>query len=510
MRCVVQHRWTCRAPAAVLLATLTLVSSRARAQAAPADATPAPAPPTQPAQARGEPWTQSPALGADPPLLPPPSANQPTSTSGTDVAPPSGAAPVPVIVGDSNAKSDEARGRVLELETRLALDEARMKTLEDDLGPLRHLKVQGYVQFQYQYQSFDAAASPNRIDGKLPPGISPNDVIAKPDGTTTNANRFRLRRTRLRTIYETDILRVFLQVDLLPAGGPTATQGTIARNAEATGVARWNKDIKTEFTGGLYQVPFLFETVESSMYRPWIERTSASQNMFPSERDLGVHAKTFINKDAITVDVGILNGDRIAEKTFVLQPDLNASKDFFAAATTHVGPFTGLLSGYVGRGHAIDATALRVKNFNRLAANLGVMVAHPFVKKLGETKVMSELGFGTNMDTGVTYPFAVPSIPKNFSDGVTDHNERWFYVRLDQELTKWGIAGFRFDTYTTDSSLENNSRHTYGLMGGLRFSKLLRLINEGTYAVDNIHADGASAPSKHVWGYTAWLQGSFY
>ena len=71
-------------------------------------------------------------------------------------------------------------------------------------------------------------------------------------------------------------------------------------------------------------------------------------------------------------------------------------------------------------------------------------------------------------------------------------------------------AGFRFDTYTTDSSLKNNGRDTYLLMGGLRFSKYLRLINELSYAIDNIHPEGAGAPSKHIYGYTAWMQGSFY
>ncbi len=456
------------------------------------------------AQPRVEP---TPAQAADPPPIPAPGSQTPISSSGTDVAPPGptlGAALLPA----ADAPLGDARRR--DLDTRLALDEARLKTLEDDLGPLRHLKVQGYVQFQYRLQSFNAAASPNLINGALPAGISSNDVVAKADGTTTNTNLFRLRRTRLRTIYETDIMRVFLQVDLLPAGGPTATQGTIARNAEATGIAHWTKDLKTELTGGLFQIPFRAEVIESSMYRPWIERTFASQSLFPSERDLGVHAKTIYGKDLVALDLGVINGHRIGEKSFVLQPDLNSSKDFFGTVTTKVGPFSANLAGYLGRGQVVDATALRVKNFNRLGANLGAQWAQTFTEKLGETKVLAELMFGTNMDTGVLAAFAVPTIPKNFSDGVRDLNERGFYVRVDQEVTKWGIAGFRYDTYTTDSSIANNGRDTYTFMAGARFSKLLRLINEASYAIDNLHAEGAAAPSKHIFGYTAWLQGSFY
>ena len=454
--------------------------------------------------ALAQPTEPTPAQAADPPPIPPPAApGPPISTSGSDVAPPT----TPSLLPSEGSTREERRR---ELDARLAVDEARLKTLEDDLGPLRHLKVQGYVQFQYRVQSFNAAASPNLINGALPAGISSNDVIAKADGTTTNANLFRLRRTRLRTIYETDIVRVFLQVDLLPAGGPTATQGTIARNAEATGIAHWTKDVKTEFTGGLYQVPFLMEVVESSMYRPWIERTIMSQSLFPSERDLGVHAKTIYGKDLVALDVGILNGQRIGEKSFVLQPDLNGAKDFFATATVKSGPVAASLAGYLGRGQIVDATAIRVKNFKRLGASLGAQLAKTFSERLGQTKVIGELMFGSNMDTGVLNGFALPTIPKTFTDGVKDLNERGLSIRLDQELTKWGIAGFRYDMYTTDSSIANNARDTYAFMAGARFSKYLRLINEASYAIDNLHPEGAAAPSKHIFGYTAWLQGSFY
>jgi hypothetical protein len=154
--------------------------------------------------------------------------------------------------------------------------------------------------------------------------------------------------------------------------------------------------------------------------------------------------------------------------------------------------------------------ALRVKNFNRLGANLGVQLAKTFTARLGETKLIAELLFGTNMDTGALTAFALPTIPKTFSDDVKDLHERALYLRAEQELTRWGIAGFRYDTYTTDSSLANNARDTFTLMAGARFSKFLRLINEASYAVDNLHPEGAPAPSRHIYGYTAWLQGSFY
>ena len=452
----------------------------------------------------------TPAQAADPKPIPPPAYGTPVSTSGSDVVPPAPLLPVAPTEGGPAVDPLGSAERRRQVDARLAVDEARLKTLEDDLSPLRHLKVQGYVQLQYRLQSFNAAASPNLINGSLPAGISSNDTIAKPDGATTNTSLFRLRRTRLRTIYETDILRVFLQVDLLPAGGPTATQGTIARNAEVTGIAHWTNDLKTEVTGGLFMVPFLRETTEISLYRPWIERTFTSQSLFPNERDLGVHAKTIYGKDLVSLDLGILNGQRLGESKFVLQPDLNGAKDFFAMAAVEKGPVAASLSGYLGRGQLVDPVAIRVKNYGRLAANLFAMFRKTFSEKLGETKLLGELMFGRNMDTGVISPFALPVIPASFTDGVKDLDERALYVRLDQEITKWGIAGFRFETYTSDSSVKNNARDTYGFMAGARFSKLLRLISEVSYAIDNLHPEGAPAPSKHIFTYTTWLQGSFY
>lgn len=421
--------------------------------------------------------------------------------------------PAPVANdADATKRAEATQIRVRDLEARVALDEARLRTLESDVGPLRHLKFLGYVQLQYLLQSFNAAASPNRqADGSLPPGISSNDVIARADGTTTNTNAFRLRRTRLGATYETDVMRVFLQFDLLPSGGPAATQSTIARNAEATGIAHWTNDIRTEVTGGLFLVPFRMELEELSLYRPFIERTWASLNLFPTERDLGVHAKTIAWRDRLSVDVGILNGQRLGEPRFVLQPDLNASKDFFATlGARKLGPMEFSLSGYFGRGQIVDSKLLRVKNYDRYAANVGARFAHVLAPKLGETRLMGELLFGKNMDTGVVYPFAVPAIPAQFTDDVAGLGERALYLRAEQELTRWGIAGFRFDTYTTDVSQANNARDTYTFMLGARFTKYLRLMNELGYAIDNIHPKGGTAPSQHILQYSAWLQGSFY
>lgn len=477
---------------------------------APTSAHAQPAPPEKPKSSDYDPAKES-----DPPLLPdkdPPPPPPPLSTSGTDVAPSVPTTPRPVVIEDKVAVGqgdEQARAKIRELEARVALDEARLKTMETDLGFLRNLKVQGFIQMQYRFQDFNAAASPNATNGVLPNGIGANDVIARADGTTTNTNLFRLRRTRLRVIHETDVTRFFLQIDAAPIGGPAPGLGTIARNAEATGKANWTKNLRTEVTGGLFMVPFRRELTEISLFRPWIERSWAAQNMFPTERDIGVHVNTIMD-DKFAIDIGVLNGQRLGETRFFALPDLNRSKDFYLAAQVTTGPATFSAHGYAGSGVVVDPQQLRVKNYPRYGLNFGIVFGKTFFKDVGETRLLGEIAFTQNMDTGVNYAFGVPAIPARLTDDVVDIHQRSLYVRVEQDLTRWALAGFRYDTYTLDTSVKNNARDTYAIMAGAKFSKLFRWINEVSWAIDNIHPENTTAPSRHIFQYTSWLQGSIY
>jgi hypothetical protein len=439
------------------------------------------------------------AQGTEPP--PPPPAEPPL------VPPAKPATPPP------SERDKEVEARFAADEGRFAADEARIKKLEDKkTNPiLDHLKIEGYAQAQFLAQTFNKAASPNLVNGDLPEGIGSNETIAKADGTTTNSTFFRLRRTRLRLKYEPDFMRVFLQFDPAPAGGPSSPTGTIARNVEVAGIARWSKTVKTEIGAGLFQVPFRFELIESSMYRPFIERSWASQNLFPTERDLGVWAKTTaLEGDKLIVEAGVVNGQRIGEAHFVELPDLSKRKDLIGRVSYKVGPLNLGAFGYVGRGQRVDAKDLRYKTFDRWGVNLGATFTEKLIPSLGETRGYAELMFGKNMDTGVRYTFGLPAFPTNLADDVIDLHQRGFYIRVEQDFTEKVLAGFRYDMYTIDSAVKNNARDTYTLMAGVRFHKLLRVINEASWIVDNMHAPNVPPPSKHIFQYSLWMQGSFY
>lgn len=371
------------------------------------------------------------------------------------------------------------------------------------------MTVGGYLQPQLLLQSFNAAASPNRVSGNLPAGISANDTTAKADGTTTNGNMFRLRRTRLRVAFETDVMRAFLQIDVLPNGGAAPGIGTIARNAEVTGKIHWTRDVRTEVTMGLFQMLARYELVEALMVRPFIERTWFSQNAFPTERDIGVHAKTIALKEKLTADIGVVNGQTLGQPTFVLEPDLNKAKNVVGWFAYDFGPVTVGVNPYFGRGQVVDGASLRFKQFTQWSGNAMAIVKLPIFKKLGESRLYSELTFTQNMDTGIKYAFAVPAIPANFASDVTNLHGRAFYARLEQDVTRWFLAGYRFDTYTPDSSIKDNARDTHALLAVARFSPNLRFMNEVGLAFDNVHPRGQGAPGRNSLYFSSVLQATF-
>jgi hypothetical protein len=460
-------------------------------------------------------WPENPATAADPKPIPRPGATDepPVSASGTDLVPPTTPPPPTIVLGGGAGDAEAAartEARLRDLEARLAADEERLRRDEARTRWMRYLKIGAYVQPQLLITSYDANASPNQQpNGQLPAGIHSNDVIAKSDGTTTNNTMFRMRRTRLRTTFSTDIVRLYLEIDPFPAGGVGPGIGTVVRDAEATGIARWTRDIRTEVGAGVFMVPVSLELRERSDVRPFIERSWAIQNVFPLERDIGVHAKTSALHDRLQVDVGIVNGQRLGEPHFVAQPDLNKSKDGFAHIKYRVRMLTFGVAGYLGRGEIVDANQLRFKQFQRWWVNYELGAHHRFVRALGETSLSAELAIAQNMDTGVNYPFAVPAIQQSINDEVINLDERSLVIRFEQELSRWLLAGYRYDFYSTDTSIKNNARDTHAMLLVARFTHNLRWMNELDYAIDNMHRTGQDAPARHILSFSSVLQASF-
>jgi hypothetical protein len=418
----------------------------------------------------------------------------------------------PALASALNAQEAAAlEDRVRALEARLAADEATSGNAMPEWVSKFH--ISGFIQPQLLVQSYNTAASPNLIAGALPPGVSPNDAIAKTNGTTTNGTFFRLRRARLKTEFmPTEGTRLVFEFDPTPAGGQIGGTGTIARQVEAQGIAKWSPFVTTEFAGGIFKLPFGFEVLQNDADRPFIERSWGEQNMTPGEFDTGARAYTTWAKDgrSFGLQLAVVNGQTEGEPGFSLDPDLNRAKDFVGRTFFDFGDWAEIgASGYYGVGQTVDPVELRFKQFQRWAGNGEINLRHTFSETVGATKIFAEATFAQNMDRGVHYAFALPAIPATITSNVTNMKERSLWVRLEQDLSKWATLGLRWDEYTPDISQTSNARDTFGVVGVAHFTPWLQAMLEYDHAIDHVHPNGAPAPDRLIDMGSAVLQARF-
>jgi hypothetical protein len=346
------------------------------------------------------------------------------------------------------------------------------------------------------------------VNGSLPPTATANDVTAKADGTTTNGDLFRIRRARFKAIIAvTDYMKAVFEVDPFPNGGfQGAGTGTIARNVEAIGIAKWSNDVQTEYGVGMFKPPFGSEVLQSDADRPFIERSWWENNLFPGEYDTGARAYTSALRNKLSVQVAVVNGVVLGEKNFTVVPDLGKGKDFLGRVNFNFGPLELGVSADVGQAQIVDTKRLAFATLPRWGANFSGVLHHTLLKAVGETRAMAELTLAKNLDRGVRYPFALGPIPTDVTASVPDHDERGLMVRVEQDLSAWLTLGLRYDMYTPDSAQKNDARDTYGAVLVTHFTKGLQLMTEYDHSIDNVHAPGDPAPSKQLEMLSAVLQ----
>jgi hypothetical protein len=442
-----------------------------------------------------------------------------TSTSGATLLPEGPQAPAAVVAASTESlppltPTDRAslEARIQMLEQRLAADENALLN-NPELSWLRRFHMSGFIQPQILIMSYNAAASPNLVNGALPAGVSANDAIAKSNGTTTNSDYFRLRRARLKTEFmPSEGTRLVFEFDPTPAGGTVGGTGTIARQVEAQGIAKWNEFVTTEFAAGIFKIPFGYEVLQSDADRPFIERSWGEQNMTPGEFDTGARVYTTWRRapQQLAVQLALVNGQTEGEPSFSLDPDLNASKDAVGRINFDFGDWFDIgASGYYGKGQVVDPAELRFKQFERWAANGELGLHHTFSKSVGATKIFAEVTFGQNMDRGVHYAFALPAIPTPVTNRVVYLDERNVWVRLEQDLSKWATLGLRWDEYTPNTGLSNDARDTFGVVGVAHFTPWLQIMLEYDHAIDHVHPTGNVYADKQIEMGSGVLQARF-
>lgn len=200
--------------------------------------------------------------------------------------------------------------------------EERVSKSEHDLSFWKKLKINGWVQAQYQH--VDTLGAANVAGGAY---------------SNYTDNRFMLRRGRIKFTYEQGFASYVLQFDVIDptltapisssSSFPTASQtNTIPF---AVNVRDFYVKINAPFwtpltaTIGMQNRPFGFEVAQSSQVRETPERSRFTQTLFPNERDLGAMITLQAPKSSplhiFKLNAGVFNGAGIAR-------EYDARKDF--------------------------------------------------------------------------------------------------------------------------------------------------------------------------------------
>ncbi len=370
------------------------------------------------------------------------------------------------------------------------------------------LVVSGYLQAQYE--------SHQDSQDQLLPG-----------GAPLNQNRFLLRRGRIRVTKDWDYAQVTMEVDGNTVHGPTMR----VQKAEASLIYGRSKDRDqppmAQLTLGQFDLPFGFEIPYGSRPRWFMERTTGSRALWPSEPDVGVRFSGGLG--FARYSVAITNGEPLDEKSVFQLQDPNANKDVTArfGAQTKLSRLVALAGGVSfnrGKGFhpGTDATkdmlqfrdanqngmveandvqglqaqaAVRSQNFSRWA--LGADLELLFRTKLGWSMLHGELVAASNLDRGLF-------IADPVFNGST-LRELSYYVAFTQEVTEYGVVGFRYDYYNPNADLFEQrasktvpvAQHvrTYSPMVGLTLRGRTRLVFQYDFVDDLLARDTRGVPA---------------
>jgi len=373
-------------------------------------------------------------------------------------------------------------------------------------GPLG-LVLSGYVQGQYETNQM---SQDQLLQGQVP----------------ANLDRFLVRRGRLRIDRAWQWAQTTLEID-----GNTTRGATFGlRRAEASFVYRNPEKGAPPFvrvTAGLSEIPFGYEMTDSSRSRYFMERSQGSLALFPGEPDVGVRVSGGLG--FFRYSLAYVNGEPFDDRPGRSVRDPNAAKDFVGRLGVDTKPredlhVSGGVSFLTGRGFhpgkdatkagvvwrdlnendVLDAGELTAvpaaaatpsESFGRFVIGADLELA--FTSKLGESRLYGELFVAQNADRGL---FVADPIASG-----SDVRHLGYYVAFLQEITRWGILGFRMDVYDPDSDLfdtrvgkrvpQSATIRTYSPLVGVKLPDRLRVVFQYDAIVDSLARDGLGVPT---------------
>lgn len=378
---------------------------------------------------------------------------------------------------DDALRAEVARQGAAIDELRAALDKER-QALENPV-----VRFSGYLQVDWVIHNQE---SQNELNGST--------------GMPLNQDRFTLRRGHVRADIEKGMVIGSIEVDANTTNGPQV------RPIDAEISLRWPEKPDARVpsflvTAGLMQIPFGYEVQELDFVRPFLERATVLEALFPGEFDLGARFK--MKYRFLDMALGVMNGNPIGDKVF---PDLDPvqAKDMVGRIGVSVEVAPGVLvqagtSADAGTGFHPGTPATKnqlvwqdqngdgLVEPNEITAIGGTpatpsQVFHRFavggdariivrVPPLGNLTFRGELVSGLNLNRGLEVADPVGA--------GHDLREIGWSGGATQELTPWGMIGARYNLYNPNADATqqrplnlvpiNRSYSTLALMGMLRY-----------------------------------------
>ena len=209
--------------------------------------------------------------------------------------------------------------------------ELRMEGAENDLSKLKKLKIDGYIQTQFQSADYQA----DGVNFKLQNRLNAYEAFEE-----ANYSRFGIRRGRFKITYTDGLLEGVFQPDI-------TQNGVSFKDVFFTVSDPWTK--RCGIRAGIFDRPFGHEIAYSSRTRESPERSRIFQTLFPDERDMGVMLILRTPRDTpldfLRIDAGMFAGNGI-------RPQFDGGLDFIGrlSGTKRYDNFSvgGGVSAYIG------------------------------------------------------------------------------------------------------------------------------------------------------------------
>jgi hypothetical protein len=346
-------------------------------------------------------------------------------------------------------------------------------------------------------------------------------------GALLNRDRFSVRRGRLRLDLTWQYAGLSLELDA------NTTRGFSVGARRAYGTLFWPgpSDDAPPYAAlavGLQDIPFGYELPYGSRKRVFMERSAVSRALFPGEPDVGAGVSGGVG--AFRYALAVLNGQPLDDRS--VGPtinDPNAAKDVVGRVGVDVSPkpwlaLTGGVSFLSGTGFhpgsdaskngvrwadrnedslvgsaeitaAPGSAATPSKNFDRWA--FGADLELGLRTGIGWSRLYGEVTLASNLDRAlfVADPVATHS----------DVRELGYYLAFVQEVTPFGLVGFRTDFYDGNSDFTDSRRglllpaqqsvRTYSPLVGVVLPQRARLVFQYDFVRDHFARDTRGEPA---------------